>query len=831
MKNIILVLLALLSFNGWSCSPYQTPTAQHVFTATTLNITVTSTSPWQCCYIYEMELICQQANFSGVANIQPNIQVCKGSGSGSSSTWSNENYPVYAYPLTNLCPGVPYKYRVRERHINYSYWSNWSSVANFTIPGDPFSLSVQANPPVVCPPDCTTLSATSAASCGPVTYTWNQGLSTGISQTVCPTAPTTYTVTGSFQVPFCPSQVSQSASITVDVDSQAINGNVIANPPIICQQESSVLTVSGYYGWLQWQSSSDINGPFEDIPGATSNSYTFETDLSSDDTYFRVHIYTCTDEYTIPVLVQVFDIPQPDFNADNVCSDASYVFQNTTINNSPIDTWLWDFGNGNNSNLQSPSFFFEPGNYNVTLTASNGAGCVNDTTKNITVYPMPIADFEVANVCEGLNSQFISTSTVNPLSDITNYDWDFGNNGTVDYTTQNVSHSYSSEGVYSAALTVTTNHGCSNTYMNQTTVYPNPIANFSPSEVCLSVSSIFNDLSTVSNNTSNNNIVSWNWNFGEGNSSDMQNPSHTYDIPNTFNVNLSVITNNGCADNITIPVTVYPIPVASFSGFNVEGCSPVFPVINSNSTVAAPSSIINYNWEMSNGIVQNSSSPQFINSFINNGSATMNFDVTLTVTTNHGCVHTISEPNFINVYHNPIASFTHLPFYPTVLEPYVQFINNSLYADHYDWTFLGLGTSTLMNPGLELPEIAETHDVTLIVSTNEGCADTVQGKVTVQDITLFYIPNTFTPDFDDFNPVFTPVFYSGFEPLSYHLTIFNQWGNIVFESYDYQVGWDGTLGVGSTKEVVDGTYIWQISFLETMSDKRHSYRGHINLLK
>ena len=115
------IWLGVLSFNknANACSPYGTPLVQHTLSGNNLNVTVTSTSAWQCCYVFEMELICQQANFTGIANLTPGIQVCKGSGNGSSSSWSNENYPVYSYPLANLCPGIPYKYRVRERHTNY----------------------------------------------------------------------------------------------------------------------------------------------------------------------------------------------------------------------------------------------------------------------------------------------------------------------------------------------------------------------------------------------------------------------------------------------------------------------------------------------------------------------------------------------------------------------------------------------------------------------------------------------------------------------------------------------------------------------------------------
>jgi len=204
----------------------------------------------------------------------------------------------------------------------------------------------------------------------------------------------------------------------------------------------------------------------------------------------------------------------------------------------------------------------------------------------------------------------------------------------------------------------------------------------------------------------------------------------------------------------------------------------------------------------------------------------------LTVTTNHGCTHSVNDPAFIQVYHNPIASFYYEPFYPNILDTEVDFFNTSLYADSYIWNFGYAGTTTETNPKFFFPdENPDIYRVILIANTEEGCADTVFANVEVQDVLLFYVPNSFTPDFDDFNQVFLPVFTSGFAPHTYHLTIFNRWGEIIFESYDYEIGWDGTFGKGSSQIVGDGVFIWQISFLETMSDKRHMYRGHVNILK
>jgi gliding motility-associated-like protein len=426
----------------------------------------------------------------------------------------------------------------------------------------------------------------------------------------------------------------------------------------------------------------------------------------------------------------------------------------------------------------------------------------------------------------------VNNSSVIAPSTIAQYAWDINNDGTADYTSMNASHNYLTEGAYPVNLTVTTDHGCSASFNLMTSVYPNPVANFTTSAVCHNVVSTFFDQSTVSNTITNNSVVDWQWDFGDGNSGVGPNPSHTYNTPSNYNVTLTVTTNNGCTHNTTQNLFVYPIPVASYVGTNIEGCSPIFPVITSTSSVAAPSVITNYNWQMSNGTQQNSGVNTFLNSLVNNGSATNTYGVQLTVTTNHGCTHTVNDPSFINVFHNPIASFYYEPFYPNILDTEVDFFNTSLYADSYVWHFGYAGNTTETNPTFFFPDDRpEIYTVWMVANTNEGCADTAYANVEVQDVLLFYVPNTFTPDNDDFNQYFTPIFTSGFEPLTYHLTIFNRWGEVIFESYDYEIGWDGTYGVGSSNIVTDGTYVWQITFRETMSDKRHLYRGHVNILR
>src|SRR5690554_7013087 len=87
--------------------------------------------------------------------------------------------------------------------------------------------------------------------------------------------------------------------------------------------------------------------------------------------------------------------------------------------------------------------------------------------------------------------------------------------------------------------------------------------------------------------------------------STQQNPINGYAADGTYNATLEVVTNNGCTKSITKTVTVHPLPVVSFSGVNLAGCSPVCPSITSTSTINSPSTIADYEWTMSNGTSYN----------------------------------------------------------------------------------------------------------------------------------------------------------------------------------------------------------------------------------
>jgi gliding motility-associated-like protein len=98
-----------------------------------------------------------------------------------------------------------------------------------------------------------------------------------------------------------------------------------------------------------------------------------------------------------------------------------------------------------------------------------------------------------------------------------------------------------------------------------------------------------------------------------------------------------------------------------------------------------------------------------------------------------------------------------------------------------------------------------------------------------QEPLIYYIPNTFTPDADQFNPTWKPIFTSGFEPYDYHLTIYNRWGELIWESFNPFIGWDGEYGQQFSAQ--EGTYTWDIVFGTKVGTEKIHIQGTINLFR
>jgi gliding motility-associated-like protein len=210
------------------------------------------------------------------------------------------------------------------------------------------------------------------------------------------------------------------------------------------------------------------------------------------------------------------------------------------------------------------------------------------------------------------------------------------------------------------------------------------------------------------------------------------------------------------------------------------------------------------------------------------------YDVTLTTTSNNGCVNSLTSTNLICVEGAPIASFIPSNSILTEFDPVVNFNNTTTGASNYLWNFGDNSTtSTVEDPSHNYSgNDVGNYLITLIAYSPLGCTDTAYATIQIQEELIFYVPNTFTPDNDNYNQTFQPVFTSGYDPYDYTLLIFNRWGEIIFESHDANVGWDGSYGSSGEIEMVqDGTYTWKIEFKTNKNDERKMVMGHVNILR
>ena len=183
----------------------------------------------------------------------------------------------------------------------------------------------------------------------------------------------------------------------------------------------------------------------------------------------------------------------------------------------------------------------------------------------------------------------------------------------------------------------------------------------------------------------------------------------------------------------------------------------------------------------------------------------------------------------LSIIETPVASFIPFPKEVNSISPSVQFNNTSIGNDLNIWNFGDGSTSIIENPMYTYPDgVAGSYFVELIIKNNFGCSDTASAVVVVKEPLLFYVPNCFTPDGDELNNFFHPVFGSKVDYYDFHLEIFNRWGELLFESYDVNMGWDGSYH-GSL--VNDGTYSWRIQFGLLGSDKDEIITGHVVVVR
>uniref|UniRef100_UPI00131DA3FE T9SS type B sorting domain-containing protein n=1 Tax=Brumimicrobium mesophilum TaxID=392717 RepID=UPI00131DA3FE len=283
-----------------------------------------------------------------------------------------------------------------------------------------------------------------------------------------------------------------------------------------------------------------------------------------------------------------------------------------------------------------------------------------------------------------------------------------------------------------------------------------------------------------------------------------------------------VVTNDSPCDNDTSLAFIEITEIANidFTSNLLEGCSPLTVDFTDITQVNGTT---NFTWFVDG--IQVGTNQNMTYTF----DEVRCYDIDLTIETDNFCSATLTNPNMICVNPDPIADFDFSPATIYSDDPTVDFNNKSQLNAINQWDFDGLGVSSQANPSFTFPlGIEDTYEVLLVVYSDKGCVDSIIKEVPVVDQTIFYVPNAFTPDGNDVNNTFLPVMTVGVDPQNYKLEIFNRWGEVIFESNDYNVGWDGTYG---GKIVKSGTYLWKIRFNEIKTEDDIIRMGTVVLMR
>ncbi len=305
------------------------------------------------------------------------------------------------------------------------------------------------------------------------------------------------------------------------------------------------------------------------------------------------------------------------------------------------------------------------------------------------------------------------------------------------------------------------------------------------------------------------------WDFGDGQSSILANPQHIYTDTGIYQVMLvaldTIICNSYDTTYLTVKVLQPPILTASALPIPPDGCAPLNVQLQNNS-----SPVTNYIWDFGDGGVSNQQDP--VHTFTNPGTYSIQLiAIDTSICKNH-------DTTFLQVttYDHALADFQPKPAYLKIGGT-VQMLNLSQLSYAWDWDFGDGSYSQLENPDHTYNQ-AGIYTICLRAKNQQGCDDTFCLDLEVYDEPLVYIPTAFSPNGDNHNDIYY-VIASGFKKTE--LQIYNRWGEMVFQSDDINLGWDGNYH-GKAQELDVYVYI----FIGTLpDDKRQVYKGNLTLIR
>jgi gliding motility-associated-like protein len=452
------------------------------------------------------------------------------------------------------------------------------------------------------------------------------------------------------------------------------------------------------------------------------------------------------------------------------------------------------------------------------LTANNGC----DSVVSVIVHEEPYLFVNIA-IPDTISCENSSVTLSGAISsgNITNYSWSTLDGNIISPNLNDTIAEVSTIGNYT--LSIINNFGC--TADSTITVFENfttPITTDIVVPLCDDVPGlpleVTIDLTSYDNQITNNDGVSEvEWFYDGALTNPILNPTSFTTSTVTYFI-LATNPVSKCTDSATVNFVINFTPLVSFTSDTVcEGNMTSFL----NSTISIEN-ITNTVWEFGDGTFSYLNSPQYI--FTEPGI----HSVSLTVTNDKQCTESFTAD--VEVFANPIADFSMDPNPATMLNPTVNFTNNSTLftaVDSFFWDFGGISSSILKDPTYSFSEdTIGKHVILLEVVDQNECKSSKSQSLSILGTSAYYMPTAFSPNGDGLNDVFIP---NGFGILDegYSFMVFDRWGTLVFETKNKNLGWDGTF---NGADLQTDTYVWKLTFLDFERISR-SEMGHVNIIK
>ncbi|MEI6122896.1 MAG: PKD domain-containing protein [Bacteroidota bacterium] len=413
------------------------------------------------------------------------------------------------------------------------------------------------------------------------------------------------------------------------------------------------------------------------------------------------------------------------FVSDSVCFGLPTSFTNLSSVVSPFNlvSRAWNFGDSSTATVTNPQHLYTAaGYYPVSLTVTTDSGCIATIQKTTKVFSIPTVNFLPYQGCNAVPIAFLD-KTLCPFGTLTHWQWKFNDTYGAGYDTstmKNPTYTFDSVGTYAVKLISVSQGGCTDSVISNVLIKKSPRVDFSATDACAGNLVYFNDITPLEPWETVNYRQ---WDFGDGGTASVSNPSHIFSAAGSYTVSLTLKTSSGCEITRTKALEIGGKAVSNFTFAN--NCENNITQFTDISTVS-PGSITAWHWNFDGMATSSQQNPGFV--FADTGT----FHVSLWVNTDHNCPDSISLP--VAVLPAPHANFTLNPEYgiPPLA---VNFANLSSAADSYIWAFGDGILSSVSNP-VHTYTTQGTFIVLLTAYNANGCSDTLSHNVYVFPTTV-----------------------------------------------------------------------------------------------